>query len=317
MTARYSKYNRRLAIGISAILLPVIAFTFTTDPYWLFHRVPVWGQHNRVLALKMRFTKALQVIMRRPDTVIIGSSRVYRGMPTSELHTYNAYNLGISSLRITEATAYISHVIRWTPVKRMVLGLDYFMFEHDKQSEAGFDPGIAGYRYLFKAFPASLLTSMSVLDSITVLQREDSPDGYWTWSGFKVTYPRPAERMQAVVNTFYNRHKVVTSAEYGKFEEIIEQADSADVQLKVFISPLNRRMISRMEDKDVYEEFTAWKSDIMHLASKHNTEIYDFSENNPFFADNTTHGSTTHWIDPSHYSPRTGSWILKQIGLVK
>jgi len=310
------KYNQRVFGTLSATFLSISLFVYCIDPYWLFHRKPVWDGHNIVLALKMRFTKSLQVIFRQPRVVIIGSSRVYRGIPTNKLPQYNAYNLGISSLRISEADAYVRHVMRWTPVKVIVLGLDYFMFDHAHQSEPGFDSSVTNFNYLFKAIPSSLLTLMAVKDSLTAMEGEKKSDGHWTWSGFKITKPRPAERMEVVVNTFYNDHKEVTDQELNKLENIIRQTRLKGIELKLFISPLNQRMINRMKKMGVYEEFERWKAMISEVARSNNVKILDFSKNNPFFIDHTEHGSSTHWIDPSHYSPKTGLWILTQTGFL-
>lgn len=314
----YKKYNL-VVFGFSFIaLLTVGTYVYRVDPYWLFSRNPVWRDawdgHNRVLDIKMRFAKSLEVVFRQPGSVIIGSSRVYRGMATDGLYGGDVYNLGIASLRIREAYAYLRHVLRWTPVENVVFGLDYFMFDHSRGEEEGFDPTLADFRYLFKAVPSSLLTFMSVGDTKLALEGEHRGDGYWTYSGYKYTNRRTAEEVTRVLNSFYNERTRITSQEYGYLKAIIALAKENGVDLTFFISPLNKRMITRMKAQGDYSNFTQWKMKVKSIIGGNDILVYDFSESNPYYFDNTENGSTEFWIDTSHYSPLIGGWILREIG---
>ncbi len=85
------------------------------------------------------------------------------------------------------------------------------------------------------------------------------------------------------------------------------------VDLTFFISPLNERMVARMKAQGAYKGFTQWKRKVKSLMMDNDTLIYDFSENNPHYHDNTENGSTKFWIDTSHYSPIVGRWMLNKI----
>jgi hypothetical protein len=146
------------------------------------------------------------------------------------------------------------------------------------------------------------------------LDGEHRGDGYWTYSGYKHTNRRSANEVTRVLGTFYNEHKKITDQEYGFLRAIVALAAEKKVALTLFISPLNERMISRMKIQGVYADFTRWKAEVESLIAGNGLKVYDFSENNPYYYDNTENGSTEFWIDTSHYSPVVGRWILKQIG---
>ncbi len=217
MSNVYKKYNAIVFGFLLMILLMIGSYVYWADPYWLFSREPVWKEawngHNRVLDINMRFAKSLEVVFRQPHSAIVGSSRVYRGMPTDALDGGDVYNLGVSSLRIQEAYAYLRHVFRWTAVRKIVFRLDYFMFDHARRSEAGFDPSLSDFKYMWKAIPSSLFTFMAVKDAKLALDGEHSGDGYWTYSGYKHTSQRTAKEVTRILDTFYNDQMKISGQE--------------------------------------------------------------------------------------------------------
>lgn len=312
------KYNATLFGLLLVVLATAGSYVYSADPYWLFSADPVWVRenrgHNHVLDVNMRFAKSLEVVARQPRAIVIGSSRVYRGMSTEEIRDGSVYNLGISSLRITEVHAFLSHALRWTDVDRVAIGLDDFMFDSHRPYEAGFDPTLADFHYLFKAVPASMLTLMAVRDATTVLNGDGTVDGAWTYHGYKHSYVRLPSDAARVLGTFYNSPMTATEREYDELRAIIALARGRDIALHLFISPLNQSMVARMKERGLYTNFVAWKEQVAAIARESDITLYDLSESNPYHRDSVENGSTEHWIDPSHYSPVVGRWILQRIG---
>ena len=316
--------KKYIIILLFLILMPLLAlgvYVYKNDPYWLFKTSPGWkvrhNGHNRVLDIRMRFVKSLQVVFRQPEIVVIGSSRIYRGIQTSSYPHDGFYNLGISNMRIREAYAFVVHAVRWTPISEIILGLDYFMFDTNKKWESGFDPSISGASYLLTAAPTSLITKMAYDDVKLSLSGVHKGDGYWTRSGFKITNPRTAKDSARILKSFYNSEKIITIKEFEVYENILEFAKRQNVRLSVFISPMNQKLLKRMMKKKRYTNFNQWKNTIRSISLKHTVKLYDFSETNPFFNDSIMNGSTKYWIDASHYSPYVGDWILTEIGILE
>jgi len=297
-------------------------FISLIDPYWLFHNDPIWNDRNhgcnRILDIKQRFTKPLQVFFARPKIVFVGSSRVYRGIPTEiYANNYELYNFGISSMRIRELQAYTLHAVRWAPVEKVVLGIDLFMFNNFKKCESGFDPDTNSLGYLYKSLLTSLMTTMAIDDVRTVLKGTHSNDGYWTKSGFKHSNPRSVKQILKILKSFYVDKFIVTEDEYNSFYDLIDKLKYSGIDVTVYISPLNRIMIERMREKGRYKMFLSWKNLIKKDIQEKNIKFFDFSEINPFFDDNMMSGSTNYWIDTSHFSPIVGDWIIRKLSVLK
>ncbi len=315
----YTSYTLLLLLTIILMVSGFGLYVRVNDPYWLWSAEPPWhrqwGGHNRVLDIRHRFAKAIQVVTRRPEVIVIGSSRVYRGIDTEAPDTWHAYNLGISSLRIREARAYVRHAIRWTPAKTIVFGLDYFMFNALRPSEPGFDEDLGDHRFVFRAIPISLFTRMAYKDVQRARQGVHGGDGYWTYSGFKITNPRSQADVERLLESFYTDKITITPQEYAAFADILDEVRLADVQLIVYVSPMNTRQVQKMKDEGEYAAFMAWKKRIGTIAREHGLDLYDFSLNNPFYDDQIAAGSSPSWIDTTHYSPVVGAWILRSIGI--
>src|SRR3954451_11669127 len=127
----WNHFGRALVASLALSLAAGVAATAAGDPYWVFRRHPPWlawtGGVNRLLDVDMRRGKALQLFMRPAKTVLIGSSTVYRGIDPSDLVDGAGYNLGLSSLMADELPA-IADLLVARKVRRVVIGLDYFMF---------------------------------------------------------------------------------------------------------------------------------------------------------------------------------------------
>jgi hypothetical protein len=208
-TKQYRTYFQIIiALGI-LVLGGVASRTAWVDPYWVWRQEPAWvvehGGHNRILDRRMRHAKSLQVVARRPDNIILGSSRVYRGFDTTTGRAAGMYNIGISSLRIAEAEKYVGHLVKNTPVKRLVLGLEYFMFDADQTTVSGFDMDTGSGKYLLTAVPAALVTLQAWNDAGVAENGLDSGDGLWRRNGFKTTEDRDAAGLEkfpgAIKNT--------------------------------------------------------------------------------------------------------------------
>src|SRR3954471_4238740 len=127
----WNDFARALVVSCALSLAVGMAVTAAGDPYWVFRRHPPWlawrGGVNRFLDLDMRRAKPLQLFVRPAETVLVGSSTVYRGIDPSDLVDGAGYNLGLSSLMADELPA-IADLLVARKVRRVVIGLDYFMF---------------------------------------------------------------------------------------------------------------------------------------------------------------------------------------------
>jgi len=312
---------RRYALTVAAIfvgtLASLAAFVASVDPYWLWRSEVGW-RYNAAFETRMRFAKSLQMLVREPRTVLIGSSVVYRGMNPADLASDAAYNLGISSLRIREAEAYIEALLRWGKPERIVLAVEYFAFDRARHSEPGFDPALAEAGTLARHAFGAFASAAAVTDAWRLVRRHaDDPDGVWHRNGYKATRARTDKEVAeilAMTRALFSTTEIDAS-EFAPLERIIVLAKSAGIDLKLFVPPYHRSWLTAAQGAMRSGlTFGAWRDALERLASTHGVELWDFTTDNPY-ADGPVGQHSAHYLDPSHFTPLLGRWILARLGL--
>ncbi len=313
--------SQRYATAIAACLFVAIGlaacFNRYADPYWIWRETPPW-QYSPGMELRMRFAKLLQVVERRPGLILVGSSTVYRGLdPALLAPDYRAYNLGISSLRIREAEAYIAHALRQAPVRVVVLGLDFFMFDSIRTVEEGFDPRLGKGDYLVRSRLAAVAGRDALDDAYSVVRhpRED-PDGSWQRNGFKRTFPRSAAAITEALQPQREFYEAINVAPDGlePLARIARACRERGVVLKLYITPTHQKFLEVLHAAGKADEFKSWRESVASLARAHGVELWDFSGASRFAA-SPLDGSNPHFMDTTHFSPVLGAELMHEMRL--
>ncbi len=305
-----------LAIALAGLLAEG-SFTAWTDPYWLW-RANLSGPQNRVLDVKMRFAKAAQIITRDADVLFLGSSTVYRGLDPHSLDpSLRAYNLGISSLRIVEARAYLIYALLHLRLKTGGVGLNYFMFDSRTRFEPGFEPRLEQPGY-------GLVVLMTALFSLDALKdcfpdrdadAQARADGTWHADGFKSTNPRtPADVEHALETDRRSSGETIPDARaYQALRELIEAARHAQVPVKIYISPVHDRLRALVSEGKV-GQYAQWRRRVAAIARTEGAEFFDFSQDTGI-ARSPLDGHSGYFFDGLHFMPSVGNAILNRLGL--
>ncbi|MCP4292587.1 MAG: hypothetical protein GY780_12225 [bacterium] len=311
----YSNYTRQILILGIALLLALGSYTAYNDPYWIFRESPPWLEahkgHNRVLDIRLRHAKAMQLLTRQPEHVILGSSRVYRGF---DMNQCDGFNLGLPRLRIAEAEAYVRHLIHFTPVKRLVLGLDYLMFDADETFIAGFDPDLGSRKYVLAAWPASFFTRQAYDDSELAIKSKTRNDGFWHRNGFRFSIGRDQESLEGVYKKF-QRHRI-TKIQYDQLASLLDRLLNAEVDTAIYLSPMSKPHLEFFEESGDLGNFNVWRTTVIGIAREKGIPVHDFSTSSPFSEEDIREESSDHWVDASHFQPMVGDWILGEMGLI-
>lgn len=89
----HSSDPRSFAASFAATVVMILGLlaglTLWRDPYWVFRDNPPWtrdgGGASRLLDVEMRLIKPLQIARLKPQTLLIGSSVVYRGLDPRDI----------------------------------------------------------------------------------------------------------------------------------------------------------------------------------------------------------------------------------------
>lgn len=308
-----------LRAGIILVVL-VTAFQLWLDPFWAWRRTPPWlgwhGGHNWNLDIRMRSAKALQLLTRDTETILIGSSRTYHGFDVSRMP--RTYNLGISGLRIREMEAYVRYAIMHTEVKHLVIGLDYFMFDKRHPTVAGFNPSLTHPRHLFDAVPAAIYSADALGGARYAIKGNKAREGVWDYYGHKALFPIGPEKIPEILEAERENLTWVEPDKEGlhALSRLLRDARSHRVRVSLYLSPVHplQRGILREADGHGEKRFARWVRDMHRIARMHALPLHDLTQLR--LEDGARlgkEGTTPYWQDVTHFTPKTGAIILRII----
>lgn len=291
-----------------------VCFNLYVDPYFIFRTSP-FDERLPDINLQQRFAKPLQVITRQPRIVLIGSSRVYRGFDVKD----DFYNMGISSMTLVEASSYVKHVLNFTPARKIVLGLDFWMIDEVEATKEGWDKKTGTISYTLKSFSRALLRgneAFRVFKGFIHNNHHPLTEEKWSYTGFFHTSKRSKNEVEEMLLSYVKAfQKTQIQLEMLSYlEDIIRQCKAKEVELYVYISPLHPNIKEEYKKSKNAPYFDPWKDKVASICKKANISFYDLSN----ILDNSApleNGSTDIWLDYSHFSPKIGKEILQRLGV--
>jgi hypothetical protein len=303
-----------LILSLSASIL-VAFYNFRADPYWVFHTKRLWESYYG-FETKQHFSKGLQVVTRQADTLFIGSSRVYRAFNTEDQSFYkDAYNCGIPGMTIYEAEKYIDQAIHFTSPKKIILGLDLWMFDKKHLYKSPAVKNLGKLSNLVDSFFTALLSKDALFDSIQIKKSGPipSPHGRWDGSGCYMSISIPKERIDVLLGEykkFFDGVEIDFTQTYI-LQKIIDKIKNKKIKLYLYISPIHSKILEIYNNKKhgLFDEF---RKSISNLCIKNNVVFIDYSQNYLNALD-LEKGSTDVWFDYSHFLPPIGENIFKDL----
>ncbi len=121
-----------LLVGITtSMLLLTLTFVVLVDPYGIFDNSSFQKQKWKPEQVnKTRYAKALSVLYKQPNAIILGNSRTEYGLDPS--HEYfeglKTYNLAFSSQSIYESYRYLVHANEVRKLEKVLIAIDFDSF---------------------------------------------------------------------------------------------------------------------------------------------------------------------------------------------
>jgi hypothetical protein len=325
--------------GMMALLLSSIAlFNGVVDPYGFYRLVEVKGfnQQKEGVRNKIRYVKALELPLRKPKTIIMGSSRVHDGMnpqhPLLQDPAYfPAYNLGIDMDRVHESLQYLKHAMLHTEVKRVIFGLDFFMFNAAQKVSIDFDRSLVGRKINVADYIAtSLVSKDALIDSVRTIKtsrahperKEFLGNGYrpGNFVFFKV---KNYQKLHYYTNWVFlsalpqqtKYYSEITQDEdvFKDFEEILRICKQHKIDVRLYISPAHAHLDGEgVAAAGKWEMMEGWKRRVVTIADRYSAPLWDFSGYNSVTTEPVRTPMKYYW-DSSHFTEVTSDWILKRI----
>lgn len=326
---------------ISAILTisMVGLFNYIVDPYGFYRLIEIKGfnQQKEGTRSKIRYVKALELPLRKPKTIIMGSSRVHDGMNPQHFLLRDpaftpTYNLGIDMDRIHESLQYLKHSLANTEIKRVIFGLDFFMFNASQKVNYNFDSELIGRKVNIGDYlSTSIFSRDAFVDSIRTIKASYSQpereeflsNGYrpGNFVFYKVkSYPALHYHTNYIFlsslpsqTKYYGTKMTFDKAVFDDFEEILKICKRNNIDIKLYISPAHANLDGEgIAAAGKWEMLEEWKRRIVTIADKYATPIWDFSGYNSVTTEPVKTPMKYYW-DSSHFTEVTSDLILKRM----
>lgn len=320
----------------SALLTALVlgAISFILDPYGLYGHFQYVGfnQQKEGVRSKIRFVKALELPLRNPQTLIMGSSRVHDAMnPMHPLLQEYApvYNLGVDMNRIHETLLLLRHATENAKIKRVVIGLDLFMFNSLVTKNPDFDENLIGRRVQIADYLIpTIFSAVAVQDAWTTARtsrqqpqrREFLPNGFRPQAFYLLkNYPASHYYTNWIFltpkpqGTIYYSKMALNEAVFEDFEALLKLCAQKGIDVHLYINPAHSHLDGEgIRAVGKWAMFESWKRRITSIADQHHVPLWDFSGYNSVTTEKVESPMKYYW-DSSHFTEIVSDWIIKRI----
>ena len=318
----------------------VAGFNYVIDPYGFQRNFEITGlnQQKEGVRSRIRYVKAIEVALRKPRTILMGSSRTHDGMnPESVIGKkfYPVYNYGFDMARIKEIKYFLQHAIVNSEINFVILGLDYFMFNKYERLNPTFDKDLVGREIsLLDKYGIPLFTKSSLVSSFeTIITSIDQPGRTeFLANGFRpgqnVFYGlKDYKKLHELTNYIFLKPNPKETPYYSKmavdeeamrdFEDVIEICRQHGIELLMYISPAHADLDGEgLVAAGKYEQFENWKRSVVKASYARNISVIDFSGYNSITTEEVKTPMKNYW-DSSHFKENVGDMILRRLTLAE
>jgi hypothetical protein len=310
-------YLRNFFILFLGLLAVIAAATLGVDPFAVTGMPLLRGFNDQKSAGNDRFYKPLQVSARRPDIVFLGSSRVEVALDPADLVGRRAYNLAVPGVTIVEEAALARHAMSDTPVRQIVLGLDFASFDDAGSPAAATRIEDLGPHLLMRSLPLLLVSEQALLRARATLslswrgkQSVNRPDGF-------ILFPRDAMRdpVQAVlgdVPTYLGIYRGFGRVErsLAAVEALLATARAQGVAVTAFVPPSHAALMEAMHAAGTAPAYATWLGDLAAICARQGVPLWDFAGHNRITTVALADSFMT-FFDGSHVQPWVGRLMLE------
>jgi hypothetical protein len=316
------RYLRHYFAMLVALLGAVALFNGLIDPFGVFGSVfgapLIAGVNNVKSPGPDRFFKPLQMSARRPQTVLIGSSRVMMGLDPKDW-SGRTYNLGVPAATVPETVALARHALADAPVERLIIGVEYDSFDGRIDYFPSFRLAILGRYAVWRGLPDMLISELAVTRSRNTYlfsHRHSAPP--YLADGLRLIPDKPTEgtpdnRMLQDVREFTRLDAELTGVDrsLARFADFIAGAPQ-NVAVTVFVTPGHAALLEVLEREGLRPAYEAWLSRIVEICAARGIPLWDFGGYN-WITTFPMEMASELYYDGSHFRPAVGGLVLKAI----
>lgn len=333
----------------------VILFNWLVNPYNIYQSLSIEQLDKKpMVASHLRLAKAMAVEWKKPEYLIMGSSTAETGF-NPQLPSWNSsrvYNLGLSGANIYEVMRYLQHAESIHPIKKVVLAVNFFMFNAYVRNRSDFDESILSVDsngiknpLAVNNFFATLLSYDAIKASVETIRNQNTKNAFQNngqlvhnyrtdhinqLKGYKNNFldaerynrssllPLPDEQFH-----FSNPKKQINTIQY--LQKIIRICEENNTELTLIIAPEHVRLMETYKQLGLLKLYEQWQTQLVQQITVHNQdhpnhpfELWNFNKINAVTTEilpkKDDKKTIMSWFwDPHHFKNELGNLILTQV----
>jgi hypothetical protein len=280
-----------------------------------------------------RVHKAEMARRGRWENIILGSSRARAGFPAQHplLPAEQTCNLSVDAARFPELVTIFDYARQHNPLKRVILGVDLYMFTYGPPwildfPESRFNPDYAPWPYHCKMLLSQAATSetwavlLNKLDGYTL-----PPKGA---RGFHEASLGKREKQRDLFNrVLYKmgagyRLQVLDPSYFELFRHVVRVCRDEQIDLQVAILPVHALDIELLYASGRWSDFEKWKTGLANVLAEEKVEnkagLWDFTgysgpTTEPIPVEGDVTSRMKYYLESSHFTPALGALVLNEM----
>ncbi|CAM2767080.1 TPA: hypothetical protein I8Y95_001341 [Legionella pneumophila] len=335
--------------------LVIILFNWLVNPYDIYKSISLQNLSKKPqVTSHLRLTKAIAIEWKKPEYLIMGSSTAETGLNPDFYAWGNShvYNLGLSGANIYEVMRYLQHAEAIKPVKKVILVVNFFMFNAYVNNRDDFNESLLHVDSNGNKNPHALNTIFSTLLSFDALKA--------SWETIKNQHKRNAflsngqlahdyredqiQQLKGYKNNFlytesYSKASLLppphhqfsfTNPEKGidtiaYLQKIITICENNHTELILILAPEHVRLLETYKLLDLWDRYEQWQKELAAIITTHNQKypnskfaLWGFNNVNSItteqLPDKDDTATKMHWFwDPQHFKNELGNLILSMV----
>lgn len=306
----------------SAIFISLLViFTLIIDPFARFQTPLIKHVNEKKFYTANRFCKAMDIIKKKPTTVLFGTSRMMAGFSDEDVQKItkdsNTFNSGFEGANFDEMYAYFLHALYVQPnIKTVIIGIDLLSFGNRKPASDFNEDYLQKTMMSWTDICFSLLSYYALSHSYRTFVKNYLND---------IPPPKANKRDMLVAedilvanedNFLKNNVKSVkwyanysvSKEKIRKFQHIANLCQERSITLKVLITPIKAKYWKMYYDNGLWDHLEDLKRQLCAIHP-----LWDFSGYTPITTETIdSHGEAIYY-DVSHFAPFVGKILLEQM----
>ena len=352
-----AKYCLQMSIALAVLVGIVIGVNWIVDPFDVYRVVRKRGFNacKPTYEHYARLAKIIQVEKIPKAGLALGSSRTQYGVDMS--HPFwegkGGWNLAVNGANMYVLRRFFEHSAAVAPLEKVIIGLDFFMFNGLNHQELSDDSYFAtdknghfNKRRWLRQYVLTLGTGSAFFASIKTLRKQKPIDDEFALDGRMLT---SRERKKILKGTGFNKKFLKIEKEFAlsnwtscannaftyesaqgynmmdEFRKVVALANQRKIKLYLIISPIHARLVETLYGVELGTKFEQWKRDLKEIVDQSNAqtghppvELWDFTgysvyTTEPVPSDSERNKPMQWYLDPSHYSVELGNIMLDRL----